>query len=115
MGHVKVISFSYRNGHPPSADGWLVMDCRRMRNPHNVPALRDLNGTDSAVQDYVRNDPAFTMLLDEAIREAAYGGKIAFGCYGGRHRSVAMAEMTTAALRAAGYEVEKEHQALVLA
>jgi UPF0042 nucleotide-binding protein len=112
MGHVKVISFSYRDGSPPSRDAWLVLDCRRLRNPHNVPSLRERNGKDVAVQDYVQSDPAFTMLLDEALCEAAYGGKIAFGCVGGKHRSVAMTELTSSALRAAGYVVDMEHRAI---
>jgi UPF0042 nucleotide-binding protein len=112
MGHVRVISFSYRTG-PPPANAALVVDCRRLRNPYHVARLRDLDGTSRDVQDYVQSDPAFTMMLDEALREAAYGGDIAFGCIGGKHRSVAMAELTAGALKAAGYDVEKEHRALV--
>lgn len=60
-------------------------------------------------------DPLFNMFIDQVLREAAYGGQIDFGCMGGRHRSVAVAEMMGRELRKLGYDVEIAHTALAQA
>ena len=108
---VKISSFSWKHGAPP-ADAGFVIDCRDMRNPHAVPALRALTGRETAVQDFVRSSPKFITNFDKALHEAGYGVHVAFGCFGGRHRSVAMAEITAAELRKGGADVEVHHFAL---
>ncbi|WP_081816648.1 RNase adapter RapZ [Fodinicurvata fenggangensis] len=98
---VFVTSFSYRFGLPREAD--LVFDMRFLENPHYQEDLRPLTGQDSAVQAFVTADPAFqlffdhlTALLDSLLEGYEANGKsyltLAFGCTGGRHRSVAAAE-----------------------
>jgi UPF0042 nucleotide-binding protein len=93
--------FGYKHGLPRDVD--LVIDCRFLPNPHWVPELRDLSGLDQPVRDYVLNQDTAGPFLDKllALLELllpAYvdEGKayltIAFGCTGGRHRSVAIAE-----------------------
>jgi RNase adapter protein RapZ len=114
MKKVKLTSFAYRDSHPPET-AHLVIDCREMRNPHRLGRLRELNGHDRAVQDYVMSDPEFKPIVGRVLERAEYGGEIAFGCFGGKHRSVAMAELTGKMLRDAGYEVEVIHSALPLA
>lgn len=113
---IKIVSFGYKAGGPPKGST-LVLDCRPMANPHCVPRLRPLDGRDPVIQDYVKADKRFPIMLDLALREAntryqGLGPQIAFGCYGGRHRSAAMAEVTAGILRAAGNTVEVEHRAL---
>jgi UPF0042 nucleotide-binding protein len=83
-----------------------------MRNPHSIADLRELTGRDRPVQSYVRTDPRFKPIIDEALHEAGLGRSIAFGCYGGKHRSVAMAEILAEALRKAGHDVAIQHIAL---
>jgi UPF0042 nucleotide-binding protein len=96
-----VLSFGYARGVPPEAD--LMFDMRFLRNPHWDPALRPLAGSDAAVKAYVEGDPAYrpafaaiTDLLAVLLPRYAAEGRayltIAFGCTGGRHRSVAVAE-----------------------
>jgi UPF0042 nucleotide-binding protein len=100
-----VTSFSYRFGLPREAD--LVFDVRFLSNPHYVPELRPLSGRDSAVADYIAADSGFdpffqelTAMLAPLLPRYESEGKsyltIAFGCTGGRHRSVALAERLTA-------------------
>lgn len=118
---VSVQSFSYRRGLPRGVD--LVFDCRFLDNPHWQPALRGLDGRDAAVQDFVRADPRFAefyqklqdlvlFLLPAQIEEGKAHLAIGFGCTGGQHRSVAMAEMLGAALAQAGWPVAKRHREL---
>ena len=111
MAKMKVFSFGFRDGAPPQ-DAGFVLDCRSMRNPHHQPALRELTGKDIDVQAFVRTDPRFKPLLDEALRMANDGEPVAFGCFGGRHRSVAMAELLAQELRNIGNSVETIHRAL---
>ena len=107
---IRLMSFGYKHGAAPDAD--LVLDCREMRNPHRVPRLRPLDGRDAEVQAFVREDFRSKELYRQALAAARAGARIGFGCFGGRHRSVAMAEMTAAALRGAGHEVEVVHREL---
>jgi UPF0042 nucleotide-binding protein len=118
---VFVTSFSYKNGLPREAD--LVFDVRFLRNPHYDTELKPLTGRDPAVADYVAGDPDFapffgglTRLLKRLLPRYEREGKsyltIAIGCTGGRHRSVALAEKLTAALRAAGRNVTLNHREL---
>lgn len=106
---IRVMSFSYRRG-TPKAD--VVFDCRKLRNPHLDPRLRDFNGKDIAVQAYVMQDGNAPLMLGDALEAAQEGMTIAFGCYGGKHRSVAMAEKLAKELRKAGHEVEVFHREL---
>jgi len=108
---VKVSSFSWKHGAPPLDAGYVV-DCRPMRNPHHSPELRPLTGRDKAVQDFVKADPRFSNLLEAATHEAVHGHHVAFGCFGGRHRSVALAELAAERLRQGGHSVELTHVAL---
>lgn len=96
-----LLSFGYAEGVPADAD--LMFDMRFLRNPHWEPDLRPLSGTDPAVQAYVQQDPgyapAFAAIMDLLAlllpRYAAEGRAyltVAFGCTGGRHRSVAVAQ-----------------------
>ncbi|OAN50262.1 RNase adaptor protein RapZ [Paramagnetospirillum marisnigri] len=118
---VFVTSFAYRNGLPREAD--LVLDVRFLANPHYVPELRPLTGRDPAVAEHVAADPAFTGflnsvtgLLEPLLPRFAAEGKsyltIAFGCTGGRHRSVAIAERIAGWLREHGSRVELRHREL---
>ena len=94
---VTCLAFAYKNGLPPDAT-WLV-DVRFLDNPYWVPELRELSGRDAAVSDFVLRQPAAAELMDRlesALRWAIplYQRDhltVAFGCTGGRHRSVALA------------------------
>ncbi|MFW5642103.1 MAG: RNase adapter RapZ [Roseicyclus sp.] len=118
---ITVMSFSYRRGLPTGAD--FVFDCRFLRNPHWQPGLRPLDGRDAAVQDHVTGDPnhaAFEAMVDgmldlvlPAFRDSDRSHlTIAFGCTGGRHRSVAMTEKLASRLAEAGWQVSKRHRDL---
>jgi UPF0042 nucleotide-binding protein len=107
---VKLISFAYKTEGEPA--GAKVFDCRGLRNPHGNLRLRVMTGKDKDVQEFVKNDPKFETLLVSAIKASVEYPAIAFGCFGGRHRSVALAEMLASALRATGETVEVQHTAL---
>ncbi len=98
---INVVSFGFKHGTPPEAD--MIMDVRFLANPYFVPALKDKDGEDSQVRDYVLNDPEtgkffnkYIDFLDYLIPLYQKEGKayltIAIGCTGGRHRSVVIAE-----------------------
>lgn len=118
---VSVNSFSYKRGLPRGID--MVFDCRFLRNPYWDETLRGLNGTDAGVQGYVAEDPRYRSFFDK-VREMtemllpAYAeeGKahlsIGFGCTGGQHRSVTLAENLAAALARAGWRVSIRHREL---
>jgi len=118
---VTVTSFSYRRGLPAEAD--LVFDCRFLRNPHWDADLRPGDGRDPDVRAFVAADPRFAGfrdrivdLLDMLLPAFQGEGKshltIAFGCTGGRHRSVAMAETLAARLADSAWPVSKGHREL---
>jgi RNase adapter protein RapZ len=109
---IRVVSFGYKHRRPPKA--LEVFDCRSLPNPHRLARLRDKTGLDGAVQDYVRSSRDFMALADHAVGHSCHGDGItlAFGCVGGRHRSVAAAEETADRLRKMGYEVEVIHREL---
>jgi UPF0042 nucleotide-binding protein len=98
---VRLLSFGFKYGIPVHAD--LVFDLRFLPNPHFVEELRPKTGLDPDVSAYVMEAPLTQELLrhlrplfDYALPQYAREGKayltVAFGCTGGRHRSVAMAE-----------------------
>lgn len=114
-------SFGFARGMPPLAD--LVFDMRFLDNPHWVPGLRDLTGRDEAVGAHIEKDPAFAdafarirdLLLTLLPRYHAQGKSyvhVAFGCTGGRHRSVYTAESMAQALRENGFSPTVRHRNL---
>jgi len=118
---VSVESFSYKRGLPQGAD--IVMDCRFLSNPHWEADLRPLDGRDAAVSAYVSADPLFDrfsrqvmemmdLLLPAARSEGKAHFTLAFGCTGGRHRSVTLAECISKALADNGWRVSKRHREL---
>ena len=111
---VHIFSFGFKYGTPTDAD--FVADVRFLPNPYWVPSLRELNGQDKAVSDYVLSSDGATEFLDAyekalmiAINGYAKEDKhfvtIAVGCTGGQHRSVAMSEALADRLRSHGLEV----------
>ena len=119
--NVSVQSFSYKRGVPRSVD--MVFDCRFLSNPYWVPDLRAMSGVDQAVQDYVcaddkfadfarRTDDLVLSLLPAFADEGKSHLTVAFGCTGGQHRSVTVAERHAAALADAGWQVSIKHRDL---
>ncbi len=115
------MSFSYRHGVPQQAD--LVFDARFLRNPHYDPLLRPQTGQDDAVGAYIRQDPQiepFLAHLKGMISAMLPGLKaydrayftIAFGCTGGKHRSVYLAETLTRWLGENGQPAQVTHREL---
>jgi RNase adapter protein RapZ len=116
---LSVLSFAYRGGLPREAD--LVFDVRFLANPHYIDELRPKNGRDPQVRAYVEADPGYPLLLErlEALllpllpsyqREGRSYLTIAFGCTGGRHRSIVVAEAFAARLRESGWTVIVRHR-----
>ncbi|WP_295526076.1 RNase adapter RapZ [Novosphingobium sp. Chol11] len=118
---VTISSFGFSRGTPPLAD--LVFDMRFLTNPHWDPALRPMTGMDAPVGDHIRQDPVFSeaferirdllvMLLPRFEANGKAYVNIAFGCTGGRHRSVFMAEEIASALRTHGFSPTLLHRNL---
>jgi UPF0042 nucleotide-binding protein len=116
---VSVVSFGYRFGIPQDAD--LVFDVRFLPNPHFVPRLRRFSGRDSRVARYIRSfrqtgefleriDGLLAYLMPHYIAEGKSYLTIAFGCTGGRHRSVALAEDVWKRLLRRGYPAKAVHR-----
>lgn len=119
---VSCLSFGFKNGVPLDAD--MVFDVRFLPNPHFVPEFRKKTGLDPKVAAYVRGFPQTREFLDRVTRLMLYllphyveEGKsyltVAFGCTGGQHRSVMMAEEIGERLRKAGYQVKALHRDIV--
>jgi UPF0042 nucleotide-binding protein len=118
---LSLVSFGFARGLPRGAD--LVFDMRFLRNPHWVEDLRPGTGQDADVSAYVAADPAYaqalaqieSLLLLLLPRYAAEGKAyvtVAFGCTGGRHRSVHVAERVAARLREEGFSPTVTHRDL---
>jgi UPF0042 nucleotide-binding protein len=116
---VSCVSFGFKHGVPEDAD--LVFDVRFLPNPHFVPEFRPLTGRDPQVAKYIRSFPQtqefinriselLVYLLPHYIREGKSYLTISFGCTGGQHRSVMIAEDVSKALRKAGYRVKVVHR-----
>ncbi len=112
-------SFGYAQGVPRDAD--LVFDVRFLRNPHYEAHLKPLTGLTSDVADYVRADAGFAPFFDKLTDLLAFllpryvsEGKVyltlAFGCTGGKHRSVMMAEAIARHLRGGEYRIRVVHR-----
>lgn len=116
---VSSLSFGFKNGVPLDAD--MVFDVRFLPNPHFVPEFRKKTGLDPKVAAYVRGFPQTGEFLDRVTKLMLYllphyveEGKsyltVAFGCTGGQHRSVMMAEEMASRLKKAGYQVKALHR-----
>ena len=105
---IRLFSFSYRDNRLP-ADANKVIDCRGYWNPHMMSTLRHLDGKDPKVQEYLSRDKKFVATLNKFLATDLQGLSIHFGCIGGRHRSVAMAEMLGKAIAKHGEAVEIRH------
>ncbi len=118
---VRIQSFSYKRGLPQGAD--MVFDCRFLKNPYWVSALRSASGLEPEVAAYVASDPRYASfvaklenlclwLLPAFVAEGKAHLLIAFGCTGGQHRSVTIAEAMSATLARAGWQVSVDHRDL---
>jgi len=116
---VALVSFGYRFGIPADSD--LVFDVRFLPNPHFVPRLRRYSGRHPRVARYLRSFPQtgeflrrieglLAYLIPHYIREGKSYLTIAFGCTGGRHRSVMLAEAVRRALGRRGYSAKVVHR-----
>lgn len=116
-----VMSFGFARGLPRNADN--VFDMRFLKNPHWVAQLRPQTGLDEPVGAYIATDPAYgdaigrieellLILLPRYEAEGKSYVSVAFGCTGGRHRSVHVTERVAARLREAGFSPTIEHRDL---
>ncbi|MGA8087027.1 MAG: RNase adapter RapZ [Terracidiphilus sp.] len=116
---VSCLSFGFKNGVPLDAD--LVFDVRFLPNPHFVPEFHDKTGLDPKVAAYVTSFPQtgefltkvtdlMLFLMPHYVKEGKSYLTVAFGCTGGQHRSVMMAEELTKRLVKAGYQVKAVHR-----
>lgn len=116
---VSCMSFGFMYGVPGEAD--LVFDVRCLPNPFYVPELKKLTGLDEEVRDYVMKSPQskefekkiFDMadfLMPLYVKEGKSRLVIAFGCTGGKHRSVTFAKRTAEHLEKSGYLVREIHR-----
>jgi len=117
--HISIISFGYKYGIPENMD--IVMDVRFLPNPFYIDELRDLDGRDSKVIDFVlrRKETEefmniFKNLLDFLMPNYMNEGKsylgIGIGCTGGKHRSVVISNEIYEHLRQKGYSVKIFHR-----
>lgn len=118
---VSLVSFGYKYGVPTDAD--LMFDVRFLPNPHFVPKLRRYTGKDPKVKRYIQSFPQtgeflhrmqqlLTYLIPHYIEEGKSYLTIAFGCTGGKHRSVMMAEWMRQALAKKGFATRVLHRDL---
>ena len=116
---VSCLSFGFKNGVPLDSD--LVFDVRFLPNPHFVPEFRKLTGRHPKVAKYIRDFPQtaeflakvtemMLFLLPNYVKEGKSYLTIAFGCTGGQHRSVMMAEEMAKRLAKAGYRIKAVHR-----
>jgi UPF0042 nucleotide-binding protein len=114
-----VMSFGFRHGVPHDAD--LVFDVRFLPNPNYIPEFKELTGKHASVARYIRSFPQtqeflaktedmLTFLLPHYAKEGKSYLTIAFGCTGGQHRSVMIAEDMARALKRRGYPNKVSHR-----
>ena len=117
--HTRVLSFGYKHGLPIDVD--IVIDCRFLPNPHWVDELRPKTGLDEAVVSYVmgqastapfldRLERLLSLVMPQFVQEGKSYLTVAFGCTGGHHRSVVIAEQVAGMLRRLGYEPTVAHR-----
>lgn len=118
---VNIMSFGFKHGIPLEAD--MVFDMRFLPNPYYVPSLKKLTGNSKKIQDYVLKydeaqqfienvDRMLTQMIPCYIREGKYHLNLAFGCTGGHHRSVTMANVFAKKLKEQGLRITIEHRDL---
>ncbi|MEE0741075.1 MAG: RNase adapter RapZ [Emergencia sp.] len=118
---INVTSFGYKHGIPMEAD--LVFDMRFIPNPYYVPSLKKLTGNNKKVFQYVMKHQIAKEFAEQLhhmigtivpcyIKEGKYHLNIAFGCTGGQHRSVTMANNMAEVFRQDGYRVTLDHRDL---
>ena len=116
---IYITSFGFRHGLPPDCD--LVFDVRFLPNPNYIPKFKKLTGRNPAVARYIRSFPQtgefmeritdlLVYLLPHYIREGKSYLTIGFGCTGGHHRSVMIADQIRKNLAAAGYQAKVTHR-----
>ena len=116
---IYVTSFGYRNGIPNDSD--LVFDVRFLPNPNYIPRFKNLTGKNPAVARYIRGFPQtqeflqrisdlLIYLLPHYIQEGKSYLTISFGCTGGQHRSVMIADEIRQRLASAGFEAKVSHR-----
>ena len=116
---ISCVSFGYRYGVPTDSD--LVFDVRFLPNPNYVPKFQHLSGKHPAVAKYIRSFPQteevtkriselLAYLIPHYIREGKNYLTISFGCTGGRHRSVMMAETIAKTLSGRGFRTKVLHR-----
>jgi len=119
---IYVTSFGFRNGVPPDSD--LVFDVRFLPNPNYIPRFKNLTGKNPNVARYIRSFPQtaefmsrisdlLIYLLPHYIREGKSYLTISFGCTGGQHRSVMMADEIRRTLSEAGFKARVNHRDIV--
>jgi RNase adapter protein RapZ len=119
---IYVTSFGFRNGVPPDSD--LVFDVRFLPNPNYIPRFKNLTGRNPSVARYIRSFPQtvefvqrisdlLVYLLPHYIREGKSYLTIGFGCTGGQHRSVMIADEIHQNLLRAGFKVKVNHRDIV--
>ena len=118
---VNIMSFGFKHGIPLEAD--MVFDMRFLPNPYYVPSLKKLTGNSKKIQDYVLKydeaqqfienvDRMLKQMIPCYIREGKYHLNLAFGCTGGHHRSVTMANVFAKKLKESGLRITIEHRDL---
>ncbi len=118
---VTVVSFGFKYGIPVDAD--FLADMRFLPNPYWVPELRASTGSDQPVADFVMKQDGAAEFLDAYVpmlaevgegylREGKRFMRVAIGCTGGKHRSVAMSEEIARRLREVGYDAKVSHRDL---
>lgn len=116
---VSIISFGFKNG--TLLDGDIIFDVRFIPNPYYIPELKELNGTDQPVKEYVLKWPQTNIFISKSIDMLEFliphytvEGKtqliVGIGCTGGRHRSIAISEEIGRILRQNGHRVSVEHR-----
>lgn len=120
---VNISSFGFKYGIPIESD--IILDMRFLPNPYYVPSLKKLTGNNKKVQNYVLKSPLSQQFIDNChgmiqamipgyISEGKYHINIAFGCTGGHHRSVTMANKMAEIFEADGLRVTLNHRDLDL-
>ena len=118
---IDIQSFGFKKGVPQEAD--IIMDVRFIPNPYYVPSLKHLTGNNKKVSQYVLKQSVTKEFIESLhtmlariipcyVKEGKYSLRIAFGCTGGQHRSVAVANEMARIFREEGRRVTLEHREL---
>ena len=114
-------SFSYKSGLPRNFD--MIFDCRFLKNPYWISHLKELDGHDKKIQDFVSSSREFKIffskvlslinfLIPQVQKEGKSQFSIGFGCTGGQHRSVVFVNMLSNKLNNDGHNVLSNHRDL---